>query len=97
MSDVPLYVCKDLSRIGLVPAPVKVLGHNAKLNYEIAGQVFRLNLSTLPVPQTEEGGFIIAHDDPGIRAADEVAAVLPPDASQFSSFHGTLSSNDIND
>jgi hypothetical protein len=36
MPDVPLNVCKDLTGIRFVPASVQLLGHNAKLDDEIA-------------------------------------------------------------
>ena len=47
---------------------------SAELDDEIAGQVLRLDLAALFPPEPQQGGLIIAHDDPGIRAADEVAA-----------------------
>ena len=34
----------------------------------------RLDLAALFPPQPQEGGLIVAHDDPGVRAADERAA-----------------------
>jgi hypothetical protein len=74
MSDLTLHVRKDLAGIGLIPTPVQVLGRNTELDDEIARQVFRLDLSALFPPQAEEGGPIIAHDDPSVRAPDEIAA-----------------------
>src|SRR5262249_4088192 len=55
--------------------PVQVLGRNAKLNNEIARKVFGLDVAALLAPQPEEGGFITAHNDPGVRAADEVTPI----------------------
>jgi hypothetical protein len=45
---------------------------SAKLDDEIAGEVLGRDFAALFPPQPQEGGFIIAHNDPGIRAADEV-------------------------
>ena len=76
MPDPTLNVRNDLLGIGLVPTPIKVLGHDAKLDDEVAGQVLGLNLAALFPPQPHQGGLIVAHDDPGVRAADEVAAIV---------------------
>ena len=74
MPDLPLHISEDLSGIGLIPAPVQVLSRNTKLDDEIARQVFWLDLAPFFLPEPEQGGFIVAHDDPGVRAADEIAA-----------------------
>jgi hypothetical protein len=37
MADLPLQISKDLTGIGLVPAPIEVLGCEAKLDDEVAG------------------------------------------------------------
>ena len=71
--DVLLHVGDDLPGIGLVPAPIKVFGDGPELDDEVAGQVLRLDLAALFLPQPDQGGFVVAHDDPGVRAADEVA------------------------
>ena len=62
-----------------------------ELDDEVAGQVLRLDLAALFLPQPDQGGFIVAHDDPGVRAADEIAAVyfLGTDFS-CNSRHGNL-------
>ena len=52
--------------IGLIPAAIELLGGEPELDHEIAGQIFRLDLTTLLPPQPEEGGFIVAHNDPGV-------------------------------
>jgi hypothetical protein len=62
-----------LLRIGLVPAPVKVLGHHPELDHQIRREVLWLNLSALLAPEAKEGLFVIAHDDPGVRASDEIS------------------------
>ena len=69
----PDDIDKDLSGIGLVPAPIELLGHHPELDEEIAGQVLRLDLAALFPPKPEKRLLIIAHYDPGVRAADEIA------------------------
>jgi hypothetical protein len=64
--DLALNIGKHLTGIGLVPAPVQVLGRKPKLDNEIARQVLRLDLATLFPPQSEEGSLVVAHDNPGV-------------------------------
>jgi hypothetical protein len=64
-----------LSGIGLVPASVQVLGHKAKLDDEIAREVLWLDLTSFFLPKPEEGGFVVPHYDPGVRAANEVPTI----------------------
>jgi hypothetical protein len=59
-------------RLGLVPVAVKFLGDAAELHNQIAGQVLGIDFATLFPPQALQRGFIVAHDDPGVRAANEV-------------------------
>ena len=97
MPDPPLDVLDDLPRVDLVPAPIEVFGHAAELNYEVAGDILRLDLSALLLPQTDQGGFILTHDDPRIRAADEAASVWVNNSCWLS--HGSipdLSNLDVN-
>ena len=77
MSDVLLNVGDDLPGIGLVPTAVQLLGHRPELDDEVAGQVLRLSLAALFPPQAEQGGFVLAHDDPGIGTADEGTPIRP--------------------
>ena len=65
----------DLPGIELVPAPVQILGDGPKLDNEVPGQVLRLDLASFLPPQPHQGDLVIAHDDPGVGAADEGAAV----------------------
>ena len=60
----------------LVPVPVEVLGHGAELDQEVAGQVLGLDLAALFPPEADQGRLVVAHDDPGVRAADELTAVM---------------------
>jgi hypothetical protein len=64
-----------LPGVALVPKPVEWFGHHAELDDEVAGQVLRLDSAPFLVPEADEGGLIVAHDDPGVRPADEGTAV----------------------
>ena len=76
MKHLPLHLGDDLAGIALVPVPVEVLGHGAELDDQVVREVLGLDLAALFPPQAEQGGFVVAHDDPGVRAADEGAAIL---------------------
>jgi hypothetical protein len=65
-------VLKLMARVGLIPAPIQPLGRNAKLDHEVGRKVRRLDFPTFLAPEPTQGGLIIAHDDPGVRAADEI-------------------------
>ena len=71
----PLDISYHLARVGLVPVPIKVLGHDPELDDKVAGQILWLDLSALFAPEPKERLFIIAHDDPGVRAADEATPI----------------------
>jgi hypothetical protein len=73
MPDPLLHGDKYLSGIGLIPAPVQVLSGNAKLDNEIAREVFRLDLAALFPPEPEKGSFILAQDDPGVGPSYKVS------------------------
>ena len=75
MPHLLLQVGKDLAGIGLIPAPVQVLGRETELDDEVAGEVLGLDLAPLFPPKPEQGSFVIAHDHPSVRAADEGAPV----------------------
>jgi hypothetical protein len=53
MPDLPLDICKDLAGIGLIPAPVQVLGRQPQLDDEIAGQILWLDLAALFLPKAQ--------------------------------------------
>jgi hypothetical protein len=76
MPYLALNVGNHLPSIGLIPAAIELLGRESQLDYEIAGQVLRLDLTPLLTPKLNKGRFIVAHDDPGVRATDEITAVL---------------------
>ena len=75
MPDPTLHVADLLSGIALVPGAIELLGCSPELHDEVAGQVLRLSLAPFLPPEADKGRFVIAHDDPGVRAADEGAAV----------------------
>ena len=66
MADLPLNVRYHLPGVGLIPAPIEVLGDDPQLNYKIAGQILRFGLPALLPPEPQQGGLIFAHDDPGV-------------------------------
>jgi hypothetical protein len=69
MKDLPLHLGHDLAGMALVPVPVEVFGHDPELDNEVGGEVLGLYLAALLPPEAEQGGLIIAHDDPCVRAA----------------------------
>ena len=75
MDNPPLHVGNDLAGIALIPAPIELLGDRAKLNDQVAGQVLGLDFAALFPPEAEQGGLVLAHDDPGVRAANERAPI----------------------
>ena len=46
----PLHIRDDLTGIGLVPAAVEVLGGDAELDDEVAGEVFGFDLAPFFLP-----------------------------------------------
>jgi hypothetical protein len=75
MLDLPLDIRDELPSIRLVPTPVQLLSSQAELNDEVGGQVLWLDFSALFPPKAEQGRLVIAHDNAGVGAADEVAAI----------------------
>jgi hypothetical protein len=66
MSHVLLHVGDDLPGIGLVPAPVQLLGYDPELDDEVAREVLRLSLATLLLPKPLQSALIAPHDDPSV-------------------------------
>ena len=56
----------DLARVALVPMPVERFGNDPELDEEIAREVFRFRFPALLPPEAQQGGLVIAHDDPGV-------------------------------
>src|SRR5205807_8350368 len=75
MSDLFLNVDDHLSGIGLIPAPVQLLGRIAKLNHEIARQVLGLGFAALLPPEPNKGALVLAHNNVGVRSSYEVATL----------------------
>ncbi len=75
MFDVALDVVDLPAGSALVPEPVEVLGDRPELHDQIAGQIFAPDFPSLFTPEANEGRFITAHDDPGIRTSEEGAAI----------------------
>jgi hypothetical protein len=87
MTNAPLHIRQHLSGIGLIPPSVQFLSRDAKLYDEIAGQVLRLDLAPLLPPEAEEGGLVVAHDDPGVRTTNEIPAPMKLASFQHAGFH----------
>ena len=71
MSHMALHVPDLPPSVALVPGPIELLGCPAKLHDEIAGEILGLGLTPFLVPEANQGGFIVAHDDSGVGAADK--------------------------
>ena len=56
--------------------PVERLGGDAELGDKIVAEVLRLGLAALFLPQPDQRGFVRAHVDLRVRAAEEVAAII---------------------
>jgi hypothetical protein len=76
MLDVALDIGNAPTGIALVPGAVELLGGSPKLNNEIAGQILGHSLTAFLAPQADECGLVAAHDDAGVRPADEGAPTL---------------------
>ena len=71
----PLDIDHHLAAVRFKPAAIQVLCHIPELNYEIGGQVFRLRLTAFFPPQLQQGCLVGAHNDPRVRAAEEMPAI----------------------
>jgi hypothetical protein len=70
-----LNVGDHLPGIGLIPAPVQVLGRNTKLDHQVTREVLRLDLAALLAPEPNQRPLVTPHDNSCIRAADEGAPI----------------------
>ena len=75
MPDPTLHVADLPAGVALIPGAIELLGRSPELHDEIAGQVLRLGLAPFFAPEPDQGGFVVAHDDPSVRATDEEAAL----------------------
>jgi hypothetical protein len=55
-----------LAAIAFIPVAVEGFSDHAELDDKVAGEVLWLDLRALLAPQSEQGSFIIPHDDPGV-------------------------------
>jgi hypothetical protein len=69
MADPALDIPDDLSGCALVPLPIEELSPEPELHEQIAGKVFRFRLASLLSPEALQGGLVVSHNNPGIRAA----------------------------
>jgi hypothetical protein len=61
-----LDICDDPPGVGLVPPPIQLLGGEAELHNQVAGQVLWLGFTAFFSPQPQQRGLVIAHDDSGV-------------------------------
>src|SRR5262245_58482101 len=71
MTNPVLDVLDDVTGGALEPKPIERLGRLAELDDEVARIIGRFYLAPLFLPEVEQGGFIGAHDQPGVGTADE--------------------------
>src|SRR5947207_3699239 len=76
MPDLLLDVDKQLTRIGLIPAPVQLFGDKTELDDKISREILRLHLAALLPPEPDKRGLVTAHNDPRLGAPDEMQAIL---------------------
>ena len=85
MADLLLDIDKHLTGVGLVPAPVHLLGRKTEQDEEIAGEVLGLDFAAFFAPKPQDGSFMVAHNNSGVGPADEVATL-----DRFSSLRKSL-------
>src|SRR5262245_46437946 len=78
-----LPVADPMARLALVPGEVERFRCEPQLDNEFTGQILRLCLTPLLAPQPGERGLVAAHDNAGVGAADEMAAVAPRSCEYF--------------
>src|SRR6478672_9575913 len=69
--DQTLDISDGSASVALIPASVEVLGDLSELHDEVAGEVLRADFSPLLAPEPNKGCLVVAHDDPGVGAADK--------------------------
>src|SRR5437773_2283098 len=74
MFNFPLDIRDTPAGISLVPGAIQFFGGSPELHDEVAGQIRWLGLTPFLPPQADQGGFIAAHDDPGIGSAYEASS-----------------------
>jgi hypothetical protein len=66
MESPSLDVRDEMASVLLVPKPIQLLRHGAKLNDEVAGQILGLDVATFFLPKPVKLFSVIAHDDSGV-------------------------------
>jgi hypothetical protein len=57
--------------------PIEQFSRHAELDDEVAREILRLDFAPFSPPKADEGGLVVAHNDPGVGAADEAAPRIP--------------------
>ena len=74
--DNPLLDGSDfLAGLSLDPAAVQIFGDEPQLDDQLTREVQTCLLTALLPPECEERLLVLAHDDPGIGAADEAPSI----------------------
>jgi hypothetical protein len=76
MEDAVLNPNDLMSGVALVPAPVQFFSDDPELNDKLSREVGTGRLATLFLPELQQGLLVLAHDDPGIGAAEKVPSIL---------------------
>jgi len=76
MPDPALHVSDLPAGVALVPRAIEFLSCSPELHDKVAREVLRLGLASFFAPQADQGGLVVAHDDSGVRAPYERAAVF---------------------
>ena len=61
-----LHLCDRPPSISFEPEAIEGLSHDPKLNDEVVGQVFRLDLAPLLAPKTDESNLVVTEDDASV-------------------------------
>ena len=75
MDGVALDVRDAVAGVLLIPAAVEVFGDQAELDDQDVREIEAGDFTALFLPQAQQCLFVLAHDDAGIGAADEVHTV----------------------
>jgi hypothetical protein len=67
----PALAVDDIAGAPFAPASIQRLRGRTKLGYEIVRRVVRIELASLPAPESQEGCFIVTQYDLGIGTTDE--------------------------
>jgi hypothetical protein len=76
MDGAPLSVLHALAGVQLEPMAIELLGGDAELDDEVGREVLRLDLAAFLLPEPDKRGFIVAHDDSRVSAANKPPAAV---------------------